>query len=255
MQATSRWDATVRLRAWEQANLGLAGGERLMDVGCGLGEAALALAADLGPGGDVVGIDASEAMLDVARSQASAAPCSVRFTVGNALALDEPSGSFDVARAERLLQWLTDPRAAVDEMARVLRPGGRISLIDTDWSTLRIDVGDPAITSMVSDALCTERRRASNVGARLGELVRSIGFSAIVGSSATQVWNRWDPDTSPAPDGCFSMRSLAEDLVSADRLNEADTDWFISTIHDAARNGRFSMSLTMHAVIATAPVR
>lgn len=252
MQATSRWDATVTLRSWERANLHLAPGDRLIDVGCGLGGAALRLATDLGRDGEIVGIDASAAMLDVARVQPNFAPCPVRFTVGNVLALDEPSQFFDVARAERLLQWLTDPRAAVVELARVLRPGGRISLIDTDWSTLRIEVGDADITAMVHDAMRTERRRASNVGARLGELVRDAGFHDVVETSATQVWKRWDPDSSPAPDGCFSMRSLAEDLVSVDRLSTADTDQFVSTIHDAARNGRFSMSLTMHAVIATA---
>ena len=60
MDGTAGWDATLRLRSWERAQLGLADGERLLDVGCGLGEAALALAQDLGEGGEVVGIDASE---------------------------------------------------------------------------------------------------------------------------------------------------------------------------------------------------
>ena len=110
MQATSRWEATAMLRSWERANLHLRAGERLIDVGCGLGEAALTLAADLGHAGEIVGIDASAAMLDVARAQSNTAPCPVRFTVGNALALDESSHLFDVARSERLLQWLTDPR-------------------------------------------------------------------------------------------------------------------------------------------------
>ena len=250
MEATSRWDAIRRLREWERTNLELAAGERLIDVGCGLGEAALALTIDLGADGEVVGIDASTAMLEVARDRATAAPCPMRFTVGDTLALDETSLSFDVARCERTLQWLTDPRAAVDELARVLRPGGRMSLIDTDWSTLRLDVGDDTIAAMVCDAMQTERRRASNIGSRLGELVLAAGFNEVLESSATQVWTTWDPDASPAPYGCFSMRSLAEDLVSAGRLDTTDTDRFVSTIHDAARNGRFSMSLTMYAVIA-----
>ena len=135
----------------------------------------------------------------------------------------------------------------------MLRPGGRISLIDTDWSTLRIDVGDPAITAIVDAAMRTERHRASNVGARLVDLVRDAGFHGIIETSATKIWTEWDPDRSPAPDGCFSMRSLAADLVSADHLSPADTDQFVSKIHNAARNGHFLMSLTMHAVIATAP--
>ena len=78
METTSRWDSTRELRAWERAHLALIEGERLLDVGCGLGDAALALADDLGTWGEVVGIDASAAMLAVARERSSAAPCRVR---------------------------------------------------------------------------------------------------------------------------------------------------------------------------------
>ena len=57
----------------------------------------------------------------------------MRFVVGDACTLDEPDDSFDVVRSERTLQWLADPEAAVSEMTRVLRPGGLVSLVDTDW--------------------------------------------------------------------------------------------------------------------------
>ncbi len=177
----------------------------------------------------------------------------MRFSVGDALALDEPDHSFDAARSERTLQWLTDPQAAVDELARVLRPGGRISLIDTDWSTLRLDVGDNTVAAQVRETMRSERRRPSNVGSRLGELARAAGFEALLETEATQVWTKWNPDDSPAPDGCFSMHSLADDLVATGQLDHAEVDRFVSTIHDAARSGHFSMSLTMFAVIASAP--
>lgn len=253
MDATARWNATRKLREWERDHLDLTEGDRLLDVGCGLGEAVIALGEDLGSAGEVVGIDTSAAMLAVARERSNLANCRTRFSVGDALALDEPDRSFDAVRSERTLQWLTDPQGAVDELARVLRPGGRISLIDTDWSTLRLDVGDDGVATKVSEAMRVERRRPSNVGSRLGELVRSVGFEGVRQATATQTWTRWDPDGSPAPDGCFSMRGLAEDLVAAGQLDRLDTDRFVSTIHDAARSGRFSMSLTMFAVIAVAP--
>ena len=155
----------------------------------------------------------------------------MRFTVGDAGSLDEPDGSFDAARSERTLQWLVDPAAAVREMVRVVRPGGRISLIDTDWSTFTIDVGDDALAAVVRDAGCVPLAR----------------------TDATQTWTAWDPDVSPAPLGCFSMQSLADDLVATDRLAAAERERFVSTIHEAARLGRFSMRLTMYAVVAAVP--
>lgn len=126
MDATGAWAATVRLRSWERRHLRLGPGQRLLDVGCGLGDAGLALAVDLGPGGALVGIDASEAM---------------------------------------------------------------------------------------AAALAHERNRPSNVGRRLAELVRAAGCQVVAEEIATERWTSWDPDATPVPAGCFSMRSLAGDLV------------------------------------------
>jgi ubiquinone/menaquinone biosynthesis C-methylase UbiE len=253
MDGTAQWNATLQLRSWERAQLGLAHGQRLLDVGCGLGEAALALAEDLGSSGEVVGVDVSERMLGIARSRARSARCRVRFTVGDAYSLDEPDDSFDAVRSERTLQWLSEPAAAIAEMVRVVRPGGRISLIDTDWSTFTIDVGDDALQALVRDGMRTERNRASNVGRRLHDLLGAAGCVPLVRTAATQTWTTWDPDESSAPLGCFSMESLADDLVATGQLGTAERRGFVSTIHDAARRGRFLMSLTMFGVVAVAP--
>ncbi len=252
MNATARWPATLRLRAWEREQLGLVEGQRLLDVGCGLGEAALALADDLGETGEIVGVDLSAEMLRVARADADASRCPVRFSVGDASALDEPSGSFDAVRSERTLQWIAEPRAAVREMARVVRPGGRVSLIDTDWSTFAIDVGDNELASRVRRAMLVERNRPSNIGSRLHELVRDAGLTPVARTARTHTWTEWNPDASPAPDGCFSMESLADDLVVAEQLIPDERAAFVSTIRTAASRGRFSMSLTMFGVVAIA---
>jgi SAM-dependent methyltransferase len=253
MDAMAGLEATQWLRAWERDQLRLVAGQRLLDVGCGLGDAVLALGEAVGDDGEVVGIDASSEMVTVAQKRASAARCHVRFAVGNALALDEPDGYFDVVRSERTLQWLTDPQAAVLEMARTLRAGGVLSLIDSDWSTLVLDVDDDDLARRVRDGMHAERGRPSNIGRRLAELVQAVGFDVFAETTATHTWNRWDPDQSPAPDGCFSMSSLADDLVDTGQLQPVERERFVSTIHQAARDGRFSMALTMFAVVAGAP--
>ena len=253
MDGTAGWDATLRLRSWERAHLGLAHGERLLDVGCGLGEAALGLAQDLGERRGARRRRRVRAHAARRPFQRRSRRCRVRFTVGDASSLDEPDDSFDAARSERTLQWLADPAAAVAEMVRVVRPGGRVSLIDTDWSTFTIDVGDDALAALVRDGMRTERNRPSNVGRRLHDLVAAAGCVPLARTEATQTWTTWDPDESPAPRGCFSMESLADDLVATDRLPTADRRRFVSTIHDAARRGQFPMRLTMFAVVAAAP--
>ncbi|HXH78087.1 methyltransferase domain-containing protein [Nocardioides sp.] len=250
MVVTASWPATIDLRTWECDRLALAPGERLLDVGCGLGEAARTLAAALGPAGEVLGLDTSTAMLDAARTGWDV-ECPARFAPGDAMALGVPSGSFDAARAERVLQWLPEPRSALTELARVLRDGGRVSLIDTDWGSLRLDIGDEGLTAAVEQTMAVERHRPSRVGRRLVDLARAAGFCDVESTQATQVWSDWDPDTSPAPDGCFSMRDLGEDMVDAGELDPSDLEGFVATAHDAARDGRFSMSLTMYAVVGT----
>jgi SAM-dependent methyltransferase len=253
MGATADWRATQRLRSWEQQQLGLAEGERLLDVGCGCGDAAISLGFHLGATGEMVGVDASSAMLGVARRRSSAVPCAVRFSVGDARSLAEGDQSFDVVRSERTLQWLSEPASVVAEFVRVLRSGGRLSLIDTDWSTLHLDVGDAQITSVVRDGLRVERSRPSNVGRRLAKLATAAGCAVTMETTDTQIWTQWNPDESAAPDGCFSMMSLAEDLVEKGQLEAGDVSHFVGKIHESARRQRFKMSLTMHAVIAVRP--
>lgn len=255
MDETGRWAATRELRAWERAQIGLRADQRLLDMGCGPGEAGIALAADLGPDGELVGVDVSAAMVAVARERAavSGVRCPVRFVVGDAASIEAPDGSFDAVRSERALQWVADPEAVVAEVARVLRPGGRLVLIDTDWSSLCLEVGDASITEAVRTAMATERNRPSNVGRRLGELVGAAGLVVVAETSATHVSVEWDPDRSAAPAGCFSMSSLADDLVSAGSLRRDGVARFLATVRDAARRGDFTLTVTMHAVATEAP--
>lgn len=253
MDETAQWEATKQLRAWEREHFQIRSGQRLLDVGCGLGDAALALCINLGHQGEVVGIDGSEVMLAEARVRATDAPCRVRFTVGDAGALDEPDASFDAVRSERMLQWVPDPARAVAEMARVLRPGGLVCLTDSDWSTLAFDVGDPDIARRVHETFGVDRGRQTTIGGRLRSLAEAAGLVPLAETSATQVWPGWDPDESPRPDGWAPMAAMAESLVEAGQLAAVEVDWFVETVEEAARQGRFTMRLTMHSLLAAAP--
>jgi len=92
---------------------------RLLDIGCGAGFLSNALARE---GFEVVGLDASAASLAVARGHDETN--SVRYDVGDALALPYPAQSFDAVFAMDFLEHVENPGAIVTEVARVLRPGG-----------------------------------------------------------------------------------------------------------------------------------
>ena len=100
---------------------------RALDAGCGTGFLAFELAAR---GHQVTGVDFAPAMLAEARRKAVECSVSIRFEQADAEQLPFTSGSFDLAMSRHLLWTLAHPEAAIDEWMRVLRPGGRLVIVD-----------------------------------------------------------------------------------------------------------------------------
>jgi SAM-dependent methyltransferase len=125
-------------------------GARLLDVGCGTGDDARALAAVVGERGRVCGVDVSAAMIETANARSEASAVAVDFRTADVFALPYADASFDGCRCERVLMHVDgDPTAAIAEMARVTRPGGRIAISDFDWDAAMIDHPDPAATRRI----------------------------------------------------------------------------------------------------------
>jgi ubiquinone/menaquinone biosynthesis C-methylase UbiE len=131
------------------------GEERALDVGCGTGALAYALAPHVG---EVVGVDSSEAYLASAREHA---PPGCTFLVGDAAALPFPYGDFDLVGCLRVLHHVPRPELVVSELARVTRPGGRILVADQlgdvdPIRSLELDrferARDPSHTRLLPDA-------------------------------------------------------------------------------------------------------
>jgi len=104
-------------------------GEQVLDVACGTGLVSLAAARAVGPGGQVVGVDLSGQMVSAAAGRAQEqGQLNTRFARMDAEQLELPAASFDAALCSLGLMYLPDPMQALDEMRRVLRPGGRLGL-------------------------------------------------------------------------------------------------------------------------------
>ncbi len=151
--------------------------DRVLDVGSGLGQFTHALAEAVGAAGRALGIERSPEQL--AQAQAIAPPLA-EFREGDAYALPLTGsewGSFDLIHSRFLLEHLSDPLAAVRQMVKAARPGGRIVLEDDDHALLRLETEPPGFP-----ALWTSYQRAYDrlgndplTGRRLVSLLHQAG--------------------------------------------------------------------------------
>jgi len=113
-------------------------GERILDLGSGPGILACELAGEVGPRGKVTAVDVSAEMNAIASRRIAEADLAGRIDVlaGDAAALAFPDASFDAAVSTQVIEYVDDVDLALREIRRVLRPGGRLVLLDTDWDTL-----------------------------------------------------------------------------------------------------------------------
>lgn len=118
-------------------------GHRVLDVACGTGVLTLEAAGRVGPGGSVVGLDINEGMLAVARKKSPA----IEWRHGQAESLAFPDDHFDAVISQFGLMFFEDRRAAIEEMTRVLRPGGRLAI--AVWDSLDNTPGYAAVTNLL----------------------------------------------------------------------------------------------------------
>ena len=252
MDATADWPAVQTLQWWERERLRVEPGHAVLDVGCGPGHVIIDLARAIAPGGRAVGVDYSEQMLAVARQRAQEANAPVEFIQGDAAKLDLADDSFDIVRSERTLQWLEEPAAAVAEMVRVTRPGGRVGIIDSDFRTLVVDPCPPVVQRFM-DALSTMRGDSRKVGGRLLNLLREEGLRDLESTAATHQWLSWNPDAEAMPRGFMPLRMVGGELVRLQLLPAPEAEEAVTVIEDAGRRDRIFLSLTMFAATGVVP--
>ena len=144
-------------------------GERVLDLGCGSGAVTREIAKRVTPGGSVVGMDSSGALLRVAREYADEAGISglIEFQEGDCRKLSFPDASFDVVLAATVLAHVPEAQRALPEMVRVVRRGGRVGVFDLDGDGLLIGHPDRVLTRRIVASHCDN-------GAVNGWLIREI---------------------------------------------------------------------------------
>jgi SAM-dependent methyltransferase len=161
--------------------MGIAPGDRLLDVGCGAGADTVSLAQLTGAEGRVDGVDTDAALLAAANRRAVEAGVSdrVRHWQEDAMNLPFADGEFDSSRSERLFQHLAEPGRALAEMVRVTRRGGRVVVLDTDWGTASVDSTETDIERRLMRFLAERLHPNGYSGRRLQRLFAIAGLENV----------------------------------------------------------------------------
>ena len=167
----------LRRRALVHEALGAAPGDRVLDAGCGPGFYVAETLERVGPGGSVVGVDASPPMLALAAKR-SEGHDNVSFHEGDVTALPVADADFDRALSVQVLEYVADISAALAELHRVLKPGGRVLLWDVDWATVSWRSDDPARMERVLRGW-DEHLSDPVLPRRLSAELRSAGFEDV----------------------------------------------------------------------------
>jgi ubiquinone/menaquinone biosynthesis C-methylase UbiE len=161
------------------SGLKLTGGERVLDLGCGLGDDTFEIARLVGTQGRAVGVDVSENMIVEARHRAARQRLSAEFEVGDAQSLRFGDATFDACRTERMLMHVPEAGRAFAEMVRVIRPGGRLSVFDFDWETQFIDSPYPETTRLITRSFCDSFKNGW-IGRRLPRLFKRHAMTDVL---------------------------------------------------------------------------
>ncbi|WP_235564539.1 methyltransferase domain-containing protein [Modestobacter sp. Leaf380] len=203
----------------------------VLDVGCGPGTITVDLARRVAPG-RVLGLDVAEAPLDEARALVDGED--VTFAVGDVYALDLPDDSVDVVHAHQVLQHLTDPVAALREMARVARPGGLVAVREVDYAATTWFPADEGLDRWLDLYRRVARRNGAepDAGRRLRAWAHAAGLRDVTASASTYCYASdaerewWGTSwAGRATASAFAEQAVAYGLATPAELDDVAAAW------------------------------
>jgi SAM-dependent methyltransferase len=210
-------------------------GQRVLDVGCGSGVVTRDMARRVSPGGRAVGIDPSAEFLAIARDLAREAGLDavVEFRDGNALALPFGDGEFDAALAATVLVHVPGGDGAIPEMARVVRPGGRVGIFDLDGDSLLVSHPDRALTRRIVAAFSDHSTVDGWLVRRLPGLLSQAGLTHV----ATRAFLPLEQE----PDGFYGRMAVRAVDVAAQTgaITESEREGWLVALRAEQAAGNF----------------
>ena len=248
IEAVYEIEDAVRRRRIVRDALAAAPGERIADVGCGPGFYCAELAEDGGPGGSVTGVDASEAMLALARRRCADLP-NVELRQGDATAVPLPDVSADAAISVQVQEYVEDVGAALAELRRVLRPGGRVLVFDIDWATYSVHSDQPELTARVLRAW-DEHLAHRSLPRTLAPSLRDAGFEDVRVRAHPLAAIEFDPSRRHL---AAMVAFVAVFVPGRQGLGEADAQAWLDDQRALGERGAFYATATQFCFTARRP--
>ncbi len=219
-------------------------GERALDIGCGPGLMAHDMAASVGRDGRVCGIDISEDMLAMSRKRCSDQPWT-EFQKADATNLPYPDDSFDAAVSTQVYEYVADIPAALADLYRVMRSGGRVVVLDTDYGSLVIHTEDEARMVRVLSAW-EEHFVHAKLPRTLSRELRDAGFTI----RQRDVIPMFNPEYHENTYAKGLLGFMASFAVGRKGVSQEEADAWLAEFAELGTQGRFFFSLNRYLFVA-----